>query len=76
MQNVDNMTLSPDINVAVGYPVQDLHFVQPPPPSFSGEVSVRHIKTFIVLVFILSCVQSSFLFLCAMYLQEISRAWK
>ena len=64
----------PQVHVAVGYPVQEVeapwtpHMAYAPP----GETRVQHMKTFIVLVFILASVQASLQLLCAIYLQQIS----
>ena len=75
MQGATDTAPAPQINVAVGYPVQDVPFMPPPPTAaLGGEVSVRYMKTLISLVFILSCVQSSFLLLCVVYLQNMSKA--
>ncbi len=78
MQGATDTAPAPQIHVAVGYPVQDVQFMPPPPAAALGgevsEVSVRYMKTLISLVFILSCVHSSLLLLCVVYLQHMSKA--
>lgn len=77
MSTVNEPERTPGMHVTVGYPVQDLQMLQAPPPMiYSGEVSVRYMKTFIVVVFVVSCIQAPLQLLCAMYLQQLVEHFK
>jgi hypothetical protein len=65
----------PQVHVAVGYPVQELEAPWTPHVAYHqpGEMRVQHMKTFIVLVFMLASVQTSLQLLCAIYLQQVNQ---
>ena len=72
----DANATSPPVQVAVGYPVQQIE--QPWPlmghmHGVHGAIQVQHMKTLIVVVFILASVQISLQFLCVDYLRETNK---
>lgn len=65
----------PEVQVAVGYPVHQVEWPWPVPGQMGSlqpvELRVEHMKTFIVLLFILACIQISLYVICAVYIREI-----
>lgn len=76
----DANATNPSVQVAVGYPVHQIEHPWPLMGTTQGSsgsvVRVQYMKTFIVLVFVLACVQTSMHLLCVMYLQEIRNELK
>lgn len=77
MSEANEPERTPDMHATMGYPVRDLQMIQAPPPmNYSGKVSVRYIKTLIVIVFVVSCIQAQIQLMCALYLHQLVEHFK
>jgi hypothetical protein len=74
MADQDEST-TPEVHVTVGYPVHEMEWPWRVPGQMGNlqpvELRVEHMKTFIVLLFILACIQISLYVICAVYIREI-----